>query len=97
MVQNAMQATSRGKAALAWRTPSSIIVAIQKDGLTMLQDQRTVQKVFQLDQNITMATAGINADAFVLAEEARQECQDYRLDYDDDPPVDHIAKYIAGV
>ena len=72
-------------------------MGIQKDGLTMLQDQRTIQKVFQLDKNITMATADINADAYVLAEEARQECQDYRLDYDDDPPVNYIANYIAAV
>ena len=44
-----------------------------------------------------MTFSGVNADARILASKARVECQSYRMNYDDDPPVDYIAGYIAGI
>ena len=42
-----------------------------------------------------MTFAGVSADARILSSEARLECQNYRLNYEDDPPVDYIANHIA--
>ena len=44
-----------------------------------------------------MTFSGVNADARILAAKGRMECQVYRMNYEDDPPVDYIANYIAGI
>jgi len=96
-VEYAMQAVNRGLNAVAVRTKDAIILAIQKKSVTALQDPRTVRKVLRLDNNMVMAFAGLNADARILGNQARLECQNYRLMYSDDPPVGHIARFIASI
>ena len=63
--------------------------------MTKLQDGKTVKKIVQLDNHIHMAYSGLTADGRILANKARIECQSYRLNYDDNPPVEYISKFIA--
>jgi 20S proteasome alpha/beta subunit len=42
-----------------------------------------------------MAYSGLTADGRILANKARIECQSYRLNYDDNPPIEYVAKHIA--
>lgn len=62
-------------------------VVTQKKAVTKLQDGKTVKKIVQLDNHIHMAYSGLTADGRILANKARIECQSYRLNYDDNPPV----------
>lgn len=63
--------------------------------MTKLQEGRTIKKIVQLDNHIHMAYSGLTADGRILANKARIECQSYRLNYDDSPPVEYISKFIA--
>jgi 20S proteasome subunit alpha 4 len=42
-----------------------------------------------------MAYSGLNADGRILANKGRIEAQSFRLNYDDDPSVEYISKYLA--
>ncbi|CAN1226842.1 Proteasome subunit alpha type-7 [Linum perenne] len=62
-----------------------------------LQSCRSVRKIVNLDNHIALACAGLKADARVLINKARIECQSHRLTVEDPVTVEYITRYIAGL
>lgn len=73
------------------------MLGVEKKTVAKLQDEKTLKKIYKLDEHIYASSAGLAADARILMNKARVECQSYRLAMEDPITVELIARYVSGV
>lgn len=96
-VEYAMEAVKKGSAVIGIRAKDAVILAVEKRAAAKLQVDRTLQKIVRIDEHISLAFSGLSADARVLIDKARLECQSYRLTAEDAPSVEYIARTVGSI
>ena len=94
-VQYAIEAVNRGSATIAVVGKDCIVMAVEKNNIAKLQDPRTIRKIQRVDEHLMITFAGLQADARVLIDKARFESQVFRLNYEDPPSIEYIARFMA--
>jgi 20S proteasome subunit alpha 4 len=94
-VEYAFEAVNKGTATVGVKGGDMVILATEKKSVSKLQDPRSIRKIVQIDNHIMATFAGLQADARVIIDKARVECQSFRFNLEDEPTVEYIAKSVA--
>jgi proteasome alpha subunit len=94
-VEYAREAVKRGTTAIGLKYNGGVILIVDKRVTSRLLESTSVEKIFQVDEHIGVATSGLVADARVLIDRARTEAQINRYTYDEPIGVETLAKRVC--
>merc|ERR1712193_233620 len=96
-VEYAQEAVEKGATAVAVRGDNVVVLGVEKKATQKLQEDRTVRKICSIDNHIALAFADLTADARVMIDRARTECQQHRLTVEDAVTVEYITRSLANL
>jgi len=94
-VEYAREAVKRGTTSLGIKYKDGVVLAVDKRINSRLVEEVSIEKIFQIDDNIGAVTSGLVADARVLVERARVESQLNRVTYNEPIDIGILAKKIC--
>ena len=96
-VEYALELVKRGAPILGIICPEGTVLAANEVVESRLQDPKYSWKIFQIDDHIGVAIAGLSSDARLLIDQARIHCQSNRLLYDEPLDIEVLAGRIGDL
>ncbi|MFQ5975907.1 MAG: archaeal proteasome endopeptidase complex subunit alpha [Candidatus Hydrothermarchaeales archaeon] len=94
-VEYAREAVKRGTTSLGVRYDKGVVLAVDKRVTSRLIEERSIEKIYQIDDHIGAVTCGLVADARVIIERARIEAQSNRITYNEPIDVELLVKKLC--
>ena len=96
-VEYASETVKRGATVLGISSPEGVVLAAEERISSKLQDPSFMWKIFQIDEHIGVAVAGLSCDAHVLVDQARVYSQSNRMMYDEAIDVEILTRKIGEI
>lgn len=96
-VEYAMETVRKGSTVLGITCSEGVVLAAEEKPMSKLQDPSFSWKIFQVDEHVGAAIAGLSSDARVLVDQARVHSQSNRLMYDEPIDVEVLSKRIGDM
>jgi len=96
-VEYAREAVKRGTTAVGITYENGVLLGVDKSVVTPLIVPTSIEKIFQIDEHIGVATSGLVADARRLIEDARIRAQRNRIAYNEPIRVLTLTKDICDI
>lgn len=96
-VEYALELVKRGAPIIGAACPEGVVLAANEVIESRLQDPQYSRKIFQLDDHIGLAIAGLSSDARLLISQARVYCQSNKLLYDEPLDIEVLTRRIGDI
>jgi proteasome alpha subunit len=96
-VEYALELVKRGAPIVGVSSPQGVALAANESPESMLEDGDYFRKIFQLDEHVCMAIAGLSSDARVLINQARIYSQSNRLLYNEPVDIEMLARRLGDI
>ncbi|MBN2014969.1 MAG: archaeal proteasome endopeptidase complex subunit alpha [Candidatus Altiarchaeota archaeon] len=96
-VEYAREAVKRGTTACGVTYNEGVLLAVDKSISSKLIVPRSIEKIFQIDEHIGIATSGLVADARRLIEDARIKAQRNKVAYGEPISIQALTREICDI
>jgi proteasome alpha subunit len=94
-VEYALELVKRGAPIVGISSNQGVVLAANETPESRLEDPKFFMKIFQLDDHVGSAVAGLISDARVLIDQSRIYCQSNRLLYDEPVDIEVLTRRIG--
>lgn len=96
-VEYAFEPVRKGTTAIGIACSGGVVLAVEEKPFSILQDTNVALKLFQVDEHVGAAVAGLMGDARILVDQARIYAQSNRLTYDEPIDVEVLSKRVGDI
>src|SRR3990170_3033065 len=96
-VEYALELVKRGAPIVGVSSKEGVVLAANETPESRLEDPEYFRKIFQLDDHVGAAIAGLSSDARVLISQARIFCQSNRLMYDEPVDIESLTRRLGDL
>ena len=96
-VEYALELVKRGAPVVGVACPEGAVLAANETPESDLEDPEYFRKIFQLDDHVASAIAGLSSDARVLIDQARVFCQSNKFLYDEPVDIEVLARRLGDL